>query len=122
MNPQMLKLTPAQIEALFKFSSSGGHGFGEYSYLPRATALSLARRGFVMLGTRMLLGMGGRPRSASWAVLTAAGLEALRATGTVLAPRELAPLPYDFSPWATIPPTRRNGPRLDAKTLQPIEG
>ena len=115
-----MKLTPAMLDALYKFSNPGGHGFGEYAYLARSTTLALARLGYVTIGSRTILGWGGAPRSIAWAVLTETGLEAFRATGTSLAPRELASNPPDFTPWATIPATRRNGKRLDAKTLRTI--
>lgn len=45
-------LTHAQWDALDKFAQPGGHGYGEFAYLPIPTARALERRGLVTLGRR----------------------------------------------------------------------
>jgi len=47
-----MKLSDAQVNGLRKFSQAGGHGYGEYAYLSRATAKSLAKKGLVTLSYR----------------------------------------------------------------------
>jgi hypothetical protein len=69
------RVTEPQWEALDKFGQAGGHGFGEYAYLPRPTAKVLARRGLVELGRRSLSGS----RSIPWGTITDAGRELLAA-------------------------------------------
>ena len=49
-----MKLSAAQVRALDKFCQPGGHGFGKYAYLSRATANALSDRGLVTLTTRNL--------------------------------------------------------------------
>jgi hypothetical protein len=68
-----MSLSDAQIRALEDFAQPGGHGYGEFAYLSRATARVLARRGFVTLGTR---DVGDRRIAWGWA--TRDGLDALR--------------------------------------------
>lgn len=46
------RLSPAMWRALDDFAQPGGHGYGEYAYLSRATAKALRRRGLVTLGSR----------------------------------------------------------------------
>lgn len=48
----MLKLSDAQWKALEKIAQPGGHGYGEYAHLSRATAKALAKKGLVTLGYR----------------------------------------------------------------------
>lgn len=68
----MRPLSTAARRALTEAATAGGHGYGEHAYLGRRTALSLAARGLVCLGTRRF---GGR--WIPWCVVTAEGLCAL---------------------------------------------
>lgn len=69
-----VKLSRAQIRALEDFAQAGGHGYGEYAYLSRATAKALASRGLVTLTYRIL----GGGKKMGWGFITDEGREALR--------------------------------------------
>lgn len=71
-----MRLSAAQVRALDKFCQAGGHGYGEYAYLSRATAIALSERGLVVLSIRDL----GGGRKMRWGFITDAGRDALRET------------------------------------------
>lgn len=68
-------LTEVQWTALDKFNQPGGHGFGEYAYLPTPTAKALEARRLVKLGRRYYDGH----RSMLWGEITPAGRALLNA-------------------------------------------
>ncbi len=90
------KLSAAQTKALYKFSGSGGHGYGEYAYLPRSTARALAKMGLVRLGWVRTTGLGGQRRSMPWGLATAAGMAVLNSMQRHVS--ELPMEPYGWSP------------------------
>lgn len=69
------RLSLAQWKALDKFTQPGGHGHGEYAYLPTPTAKVLERRGLVTLGRKSPL----RGHSFPHGEATAAGRDMLNA-------------------------------------------
>jgi hypothetical protein len=106
-----MKLSSAQTRALEKFCQLGGHGFGEFAYLSRATALALARMGYIRIGTKQS-GLGSALDRLSWGIATQAGYDALKADTTAFCPSifygdEPHYKPYGWSEWKTIPETRR---------------
>jgi hypothetical protein len=107
-----MKLTQAQVRALEKFAQAGGHGFGEFAYLPRATAYALARLGYIRIGTKQAGFAGSALNRISWGVATQAGYDALKTEKGAFCPSTFygddpTCQPYGWSEWTKVPETRR---------------
>ena len=95
-----MKLSETQIDALYAFAQAGGHGFGEYAYLSKATAHSLARKGLVKLGSRP--GSVHSGRRIQWGIVTPEGLQALREVSSLGPSPENSSIehpPYGWYEW-----------------------
>lgn len=107
-----MKLTQAQVRALEQFASVGGHGFGEFAYLSRATAYALARLGYIRIGTKQA-GWGSALERISWGIATQVGYDALKAEKGAFCPSAFygddpTCQPYGWSEWTKVPETRRS--------------
>ncbi len=86
------KLSPAQVKALHKFAQAGGHGYGEYSGLPKTTARVLGSLGLVRFGWVRI----GSGKSMAIGLATEAGQTLLASlSGTTVRP--VWPDPYSFT-------------------------
>ena len=106
-----MKLSNAQIRALEDFARPGGHGFGEFANLSRATAFALARLGYIRIGTKHLGSFAGRENRISWGVATKAGYDVLKGLSN-LCPSDFYGdhpdcQPYGWVAWENVPETRR---------------
>jgi hypothetical protein len=70
-----VNLSPTQIKALQKIAQAGGHGFGEYCYLSRTTAMALYLRDLIEVGSKYV----GEGNYLPTACIKPAGLDALDA-------------------------------------------